>query len=87
MIDKGNARVLAIHPMTGDAVVRERLLAIGPGIGVRRQGILLVLVAYEDVMFGEGHGLRLDLTGRAGLTTGQSQRSDCRREYKNAMHR
>jgi hypothetical protein len=31
---KGNARVLTIHPMTGNTIMRERLLAVGQGIGV-----------------------------------------------------
>jgi len=74
VVGKGNTRVLAIHPMARNAIVGERLLTIGPGIGIRWQWILLALVADQQVVLREGHGLGFNLAWRISLATSQPHR-------------
>ncbi len=71
MIDEWDAGVLSVHAMAGDAVMRERFLAVLPVFVGIRQGVLLFFVADKKVMLGEGDRLRLELAGRSGFTTGQ----------------
>ncbi len=48
MVDEWNARVLTIHSVAGNAVMRKSFLAVGPGLWRIGQRILLVFVADED---------------------------------------
>jgi len=87
VIYEGNACVLAINAVASNTVMRERLLAVGPGLGAIQQRILLVLVAYEDVVLGKRHGFGLELTWGIGFTAGQSHRGDRGDQYDQEAHR
>lgn len=71
MIDEGHAGVLSIHAMTGDAVMRERLLAVFQILLAVRQWVPLILIADKEVVLGEGDRLRLELARRRGLASGE----------------
>ncbi|HEU5350825.1 MAG TPA: hypothetical protein VFU55_04460 [Terracidiphilus sp.] len=55
MVDEWDTRILTIHSVTDDAIMRKCFLAVGPRLGRIAKGVLLALVAYEYVMLGVGY--------------------------------
>src|ERR1700759_2596667 len=53
--------------MAGNAVVRERFLAVSNGLRIVRQWVFLVLVADQKTMLGKCEGSGLQLSGRVSL--------------------
>ena len=77
MIDEWDAGILSVHAVAGDAVMRERLLAVLPVFVIVGQGVLLFFVADKEVVLGEDNCRRFDLAWGGGLTTDQPHYANC----------
>src|SRR5665213_2783864 len=73
MFHERDPRILAIHSVAGDAVMRKSFFALGnrgSGDGLR---ILFRLVPHQDVQLGVGHDPRLDSAGLIRLASGEHE--------------
>jgi hypothetical protein len=84
MIDERHACVLSVHTVAGNAVVRERLFAVGAYLWRIGQRILMIFVADEDVMFRKHCSLCLQPARRICLAArercGDERQRNCDRE-------
>lgn len=86
MVDEWDASILSIHAMAGDAVMRERLLAVLPGFAAVGQRILLLFIADKNVVLGEGDRSDFKLARRVCLTSGQPYDAACGNCCDEAAH-
>lgn len=86
MIDEGDARILPIVAVAGNAVMRKRLPALFPVLVRVRQRILLVLITNKQVMLGEGDRFGFNFVRRGGLATGQPHDANNGHEFDYWVH-
>ena len=86
VLDERYPAILSIIAMASNAVVGERLLAIGQGFGVRWQRILLVFVADKDVVLRECHCSRFKLPWRFRFAACEHEKSDRQDRRGEAAH-
>jgi len=86
VVDEWDAGILSIHAMAGDAVMRERLLAVLPVFAAVGQRILLLFIADKDVVLGERDRSNFKLARWACLAPGQPYDAACGNCCDEAAH-